>query len=99
MELVELAKKLIENYLLFWHAKTEIKDGSGKKLGINSKFIEVDLSSYKSIDDFSNYLRHKNLTINYLVNNAGVMFHPNYFLENGINVTFFIITSDITTYQ
>ncbi|GIS28321.1 MAG: hypothetical protein CM15mP129_05180 [Chloroflexota bacterium] len=88
----ELAKKLIsENYFVILACRNRNKGlDAEKKLGINSKFIEVDLSSYKSIDDFSNQIRNENLSINYLVNNAGVMFHPNYFLKNGINVTFFI---------
>ncbi len=88
----ELAKKLIsENYFVILACRNRDKGlNAEKKLGLRSKFMEVDLSSYKSIDIFSDQLRHEKLNINYLVNNAGVMFHPNYFLENGINVTFFI---------
>ena len=88
----ELAKKLIsENYFVILACRNREKGlDAEKRLGIKSKFMEINLSSYKSIDVFSEQLRKEGLSINYLVNNAGVMFHPNYFLENGINVTFFI---------
>ena len=51
----ELAKKLIsENYFVILACRNRNKGlDAEKKLGINSKFIEVDLSSYKSIDIFS----------------------------------------------
>ena len=88
----ELAKKLIsENYFVILACRNRKKGlDAEKRLGIRSKFIEIDLSNYESIDTFSRQIRNKKLSINYLVNNAGVMFHPNYFLKNGINVTFFI---------
>ena len=88
----ELAKKLIsENYFVILACRNRKKGlDAEKRLGIRSKFIEIDLSNYESIDTFSRQIRNERLSINYLVNNAGVMFHPNYFLKNGINVTFFI---------
>ena len=88
----ELAKKLIsENYFVILACRNKKKGlDAEKRLGIKSKFIEIDLSNYESIDTFSRQIRNESLSINYLVNNAGVMFHPNYFLNNGINVTFFI---------
>ena len=88
----ELAKKLIsENYFVILACRNRKKGlDAEKRLGIRSKFIEIDLSNYESIDTFSTQIRNERLSINYLVNNAGVMFHPNYFLKNGINVTFFI---------
>ena len=88
----ELAKKLIsENYFVILACRNRKKGlDAEKRLGIRSKFIEIDLSNYESIDAFSRQIRNERLSINYLVNNAGVMFHPNYFLKNGINVTFFI---------
>ena len=88
----ELAKKLIsENYFVILGCRNKKKGlDAEKRLGIKSKFIEIDLSNYESIDTFSRQIRNESLSINYLVNNAGVMFHPNYFLNNGINVTFFI---------
>ena len=88
----ELAKKLIsENYFVILACRNKKKGlDAEKRLGIRSKFIEIDLSNYESIDTFSRQIRNERLSINYLVNNAGVMFHPNYFLKNGINVTFFI---------
>ena len=88
----ELAKKLIsENYFVILACRNRKKGlDAEKRLGIRSKFIEIDLSNYESIDTFSRQIRKEGLSINYLVNNAGVMFHPNYFLKNGINVTFFI---------
>ena len=88
----ELAKKLIsENYFVILACRNKKKGlDAEKRLGIKSKFIEIDLSNYESIDTFSRQIRNERLSINYLVNNAGVMFHPNYFLNNGINVTFFI---------
>ena len=88
----ELAKKLIsENYFVILACRNRKKGlDAEKRLGIRSKFIEIDLSNYESIDAFSRQIRNERLSINYLVNNAGVMFHPNYFLNNGINVTFFI---------
>ena len=88
----ELAKKLIsENYFVILACRNKKKGlDAEKRLGIRSKFIEIDLSNYESIDTFSRQIRNESLSINYLVNNAGVMFHPNYFLKNGINVTFFI---------
>ena len=88
----ELAKKLIsENYFVILACRNKKKGlDAEKRLGIKSKFIEIDLSNYESIDTFSRQIRKEGLSINYLVNNAGVMFHPNYFLKNGINVTFFI---------
>ena len=88
----ELAKKLIsENYFVILACRNRKKGlDAEKRLGIRSKFIEIDLSNYESIDTFSRQIRNERLNINYLVNNAGVMFHPNYFLKNGINVTFFI---------
>ena len=88
----ELAKKLIsEDYFVILACRNRKKGlVAEKRLGIRSKFIEIDLSNYESIDTFSRQIRNEKLSINYLVNNAGVMFHPNYFLKNGINVTFFI---------
>ena len=88
----ELAKKLIsEDYFVILACRNRKKGlDTEKRLGIRSKFIEIDLSNYESIDTFSTQIRNERLSINYLVNNAGVMFHPNYFLKNGINVTFFI---------
>ncbi|MBL40747.1 MAG: hypothetical protein CL761_05475 [Chloroflexi bacterium] len=88
----ELARKLIsEDYFVILACRNKVKGlDAEKKLGKKSKFMEIDLSSYKSIDIFSDRLRNQDLSINYLVNNAGVMFHPNYFLKNGINITFFV---------
>ena len=88
----ELARKLIsEDYFVILACRNKVKGlDAEKKLGKKSKFMEIDLSSYKSIDIFSDRLRSQDLSINYLVNNAGVMFHPNYFLKNGINITFFV---------
>ena len=96
----ELAKKLIsENYFVILACRNRKRADAEKRLGIRSKFIEIDLSNYESIDTFSRQIRNERLSINYLVNNAGVMFHPNYFLKNGINVTFFINYIGITTYH
>ena len=61
-----------------------------KNLGENSKFMELDLSDYESIDNFSNNLIKRKAKINYLINNAGIMFHPNNILKNGMNITFFV---------
>ena len=88
----ELAKKLVSegcDVILACRSK-----GKGllaeKNLGGNSKFMELDLSDYESIDNFSNNLISRKAKINYLFNNAGIMFHPNTILKNGMNITFFV---------
>tara|TARA_B100000902_G_scaffold373431_1_gene401379 strand:- start:3373 stop:4245 length:873 start_codon:yes stop_codon:yes gene_type:complete len=88
----ELAKKLInENYRVILACRNEEKGFKAeKKLGINSKFMKLDLSSYKSINDFSKKLRQEKISVNCLINNAGIMLHPNNILDNGMNITFFV---------
>lgn len=44
----------------------------GKK--VNVEYVNLDLSSFDSIDKFSNALKKRNLKINLLINNAGIMF-------------------------
>ena len=88
----ELAKKLIkENYRVILACRDNEKGFEAeKKLGINSKFMKLDLSSYSSIDSFSKKLRQDKVPIHCLINNAGIMFHPNNILDSGINITFFV---------
>ena len=88
----ELAKKLInENYRVILACRDNKKGFEAeKKLGINSKFMKLDLSSYSSIDSFSKKLRQDKVPIHCLINNAGIMFHPNNILDSGINITFFV---------
>ena len=73
----ELAKKLIsEDYFVILACRNRKKGlVAEKRLGIRSKFIEIDLSNYESIDTFSRQIRNERLNINYLVNNAGVAQH------------------------
>ena len=49
---LELAKKLIsENYFIILACRNRFKGlDAEKRLGIRSKFIEIDLSNYESID-------------------------------------------------
>ena len=88
----ELAKKLVsEGCDVILACRNEEKGLLAEKnLGGNSKFMDLDLSDYESIDDFSSNLISKKVEINYLINNAGIMFHPNTILKNGINITFFV---------
>ena len=64
----ELAKKLIsENYFVILACRNRKKGlDAEKRLGIRSKFIEIDLSNYESIDTFSRQIRNEKLSINYL---------------------------------
>ena len=57
----ELAKKLIsENYFVILACRNREKGlDAEKRLGIKSKFIEIDLSNYESIDTFSRQIRNK----------------------------------------
>ena len=70
----ELAKKLIsENYFVILACRNRKKGlDAEKRLGIRSKFIEIDLSNYESIDTFSRQIRNERLSINYLVNNIQI---------------------------
>ena len=75
----ELAKKLVSegcNVILACRNKDKGLLAE-KNLGGNSKFMELDLSDYESIDNFSKNLKSQKVKINYLINNAGIMFHPN----------------------
>ena len=88
----ELAKKLISNGCKVILACRDKKKGLlvENELGGNAKLMELDLSNYESINIFTNKLINKKIKINYLINNAGIMFHPNTLLKNGMNITFFV---------
>lgn len=51
-------------------------------------YIQLDLSSFESIRLFASKIKKQNLKIDLLVNNAGVMFTPNYKTSEGHEVHF-----------
>ena len=71
----ELAKKLVSEGCDVVLACRNKDKGllAEKKLGGNSKFMELDLSDYESINNFSNNLIKRKAKINYLINNAGIL--------------------------
>ena len=64
----ELAKKLVSEGCEVILACRNKEKGlfAEKNLGENSKFMDLDLSDYESIDDFSNNLINKKVKKNYL---------------------------------
>ena len=61
-------------------AKDEIQSETGNK---NLEILHLDLASLKSVRKCAEVLLQKDIPINYLINNAGIMLCPNWKTEEG----------------
>ena len=61
-------------------AKDEIQSETGNK---NLEILQLDLASLKSVRKCAEILLQKDIPINYLINNAGIMLCPNWKTEEG----------------
>jgi NAD(P)-dependent dehydrogenase (short-subunit alcohol dehydrogenase family) len=57
-------------------------------IGNGAKYINLDLRSFKNIDEFSKIIKSQYGSIDILLNNAGVMFPPFTKTEEGLELTF-----------
>ena len=58
----------------------EIQSETGNK---NLEILHLDLASLKSVRKCAEILLEKDIPINYLINNAGIMLCPNWKTEEG----------------
>ena len=54
----------------------------------NAEYYQLDLASFKSIDNFSKYISSNFNKVDFLINNAGVLFPPFSRTKNEIELTF-----------
>jgi len=87
---LEVAKKFaaLGNTVVLACRNTKSGRKAEKKVGKNSIFIPLDVSSKKSMDNFTSEFNQRFSKLDILVNNAGVMFHPPKKTEDGTEITF-----------
>ncbi|MBM01124.1 MAG: hypothetical protein CL762_00155 [Chloroflexi bacterium] len=59
-----------------------------KEIGKNSYFMQLDVSSIESMDNFVKNFNKKFSKLDILVNNAGIMLHPSKKTKDGTEITF-----------
>ena len=82
---LSVAQQLVhDNYKVILACRDETKGQQAEKfLGENTKFIELDLSDPKSIDNFSNEISQSYSGVNVLYNNAGLIYQDFNLTEEG----------------
>jgi NAD(P)-dependent dehydrogenase (short-subunit alcohol dehydrogenase family) len=82
---LSVAQQLIhDNYKVILACRDKTKGQQAEKfLGENTKFMELDLSDPKSIDNFSNEISQSYSGVNVLYNNAGLIYQDFNLTEEG----------------
>ena len=88
----ETAMKLAKegNKVILACRNPESGENAVKNIGKKTVFMELDVSSIKSIDKFIENFQDRYPRLDILINNAGVMLHPPQKTEDGTEVTFAI---------
>jgi len=86
----EAAKKFADlgNTVVLACRNAEFGRNAERKIGKNSLFIPLDVSSRESMDNFVMKFGQKFSNLDILVNNAGVMLHPPQKTKDGTEITF-----------